>query len=333
MRQLDENALVELYLQSELFTGLTGDELKILTSHGEYVHYEEGTAIVSNAAVAGHVYVIHEGDVVISRRGDDLGDDAVVARFLSGECFGELDLFSAQSSPVSVSASAETGLVIFPAAGHSVGRLFAEHPAIGSRVLKNLLSMVARRIRSTNRLISHRSPWVQELRRQVFIDKLTGLYNKTWLLEELERELVHRISGTAVLVIKPDNFKTINDTFGHDAGDKTLALLGESIGRLAQGHGVPARHGGDVFATVCNSANARQFRLLANRIVRRIRKVDLAPIIGPGALHLTVSVGIAVRRRGSDEPIPTVIQKAFDRMLVAREAGGDRICDTGASDE
>lgn len=332
MKQLDQNSLLELYNQSELFTGLTSHELETLSNHGEFVRYKEGTAIVGDAPFAGHVYMIHEGDVVISRRGDSDDDEVVLARFLDGECFGELDLFSTNGNPVTIRADAETGLLVFPGAGQDAGRLFAEHPVIGSKILKNLLSMVARRIRSTNHLISQRSPWVQELRRQVFVDKLTGLYNKTWLLEELEKELRQKKTGSAVLIIKPDNFKVINDTYGHDAGDKTLSLLAESIRVLSDGRGIPARHGGDVFAVVCENANTRQIRSIAALIVRHIRKVTLAPIIGTDELHLTVSVGTALRKRGSSEPIPEVVQSAFDRMMDAREAGGDRTCEKGEVD-
>jgi diguanylate cyclase (GGDEF)-like protein len=162
----------------------------------------------------------------------------------------------------------------------------------------------------------------------VYVDKLTGLYNRTWLNEELANELQGKRSGCAALIIKPDNFKEINDTYGHDAGDKTLALLGSAVQHLAVDKGIPARHGGDVFAVIFKNANSRQIRSFSRSVLRYINSLDLTDIISADDFRLTVSVGVAVRTRGCRVPMTDIIQNAFDRMLVARESGGNRVCDT-----
>jgi diguanylate cyclase (GGDEF)-like protein len=331
MKKVDKKTLLELYNQSGLFEDLATNEIETLSTHGEYMRYAKESAILTEAPVAGHVFMIHEGDVVISR-GRHGKNEVVLARYLSGECFGELDLFTSSGNPVTVRAESETNIVVFPGWKQDSRELFAAYPDIGAKILKNLLSMVAKRIRSTNQLLSQRSPWVQELRKQVYIDKLTGLYNKTWLLEELERELAEKRAGTALLIVKPDNFKVINDTYGHEAGDKTLSLLGGSIERMAKSHGIAARHGGDVFAVVYKNANAREVHSFANEIVKNIRNLDLEPITGNDTLTLTVSVGTATRKPGLELPIAEVMESAFSRMLAAREEGGDRIAEAGDKD-
>lgn len=301
-----------------MFEGLSVSELEILETHSEYRRCEGGSIIVENSSLAGSVFIVEDGDVVISR------DGHVLARFIGGEIFGELDLFSTGAEPATVRTDLGAGFLVFPAKGKNAGAIFSQHPQIASKILKNLLSIVAKRIRSTNKLLSQRSPWVQELKRQVFVDKLTGLNNRTWLTEEATKELAGRRSGTAVLVIKPDNFKTINDTYGHDAGDQTLELLGAEVRHMAKGRGIPARHGGDVFAVIFNNANQKQIRSFSNLVIRHVKSLDFSSIVGGDDFTMTASVGVAIRERGANKPLSEVVQTAFDRMLAARESGGDR---------
>ena len=313
---------VELLQLSGLFKGIAKAELQKLCTHCDVREYRAGSVILDEEAVTGSVYVIDSGDVVISRKEND--QTAILARFLKGECFGELDLFSESGRPVTVSAESDSRLLVFPGNGLKTGALFAEHPGIGSKVIKNLISMVAQRIRSTNQLLSHRSPWVEELKKLVFVDKLTGLFNRTWLTEELKNELEGKRSGTSFLIIKPDNFKFINDTYGHDAGDKTLSLLADTIIQAAENRGTAARHGGDVFAIVYKNANSREARSAAADVRKRVRGIAMDPVTGVEGVVLTASVGIMTRIPGDETPVDESIQIAFDRMLSAGAAGGDR---------
>ncbi len=315
----------ELLRLSGLFKGIADADLQKLCSHAEVLEYSAGSIILDEEAVSGRVYVIDSGDVVISRKENDQTD--VLARFLNGECFGELDLFSESGRAVTIRAEADSRLLVFPGNGLKAQELLAEWPGIGSKIIKNLISMVAQRIRSTNKLLSQRSPWVEELKKLVFVDKLTGLFNRTWLTEELKKELESKRSGTSFLIIKPDNFKFINDTYGHDAGDRTLSLLADTVMQSAKNRGTAARHGGDVFAIVYKNANAREAVSMARNVLKRIHGIDMKPVTGTEGVALTASVGIMIRKPGDRTPVDTSIQIAFNKMLKARAAGGDRFCD------
>lgn len=313
---------IELLRLSALFKEIEDTDLQQLCAHSELREYTAGATILDEQPVAGSVYVIDSGDVVISRKEND--QTAILARFIADECFGELDLFSTTGAAVTVRAESDSKLLVFPGTGQTAGELFARQPGIGSKVIKNLISMVAQRIRSTNQLLSQRSPWVEELKKLVFVDKLTGLFNRTWLLEELGKELAGKRTGTSFLIVKPDNFKFINDTFGHEAGDKTLSLLAETVRQSAENRGVAARHGGNVFAIVYKNANAREARSVAADVRKRIRGIAMKTVTGADGVTLTASVGIMNRRHGDQTPISTAVQIAFDRMLEARAAGGER---------
>ena len=310
--------------QSELFTDLGNAELASLSASSELLSFEADEVIVSGAPIAGRVYMVRSGDISIARS-DGHHVQSILARFIGGECFGELDLFSETGPPVTVIAETECEVMVFPRGDLSVDEVFAKHASSGANVLRNLLTMVAQRIRSTNNLISQRSPWVEELKKLVHVDKLTGLRNKTWLYEELPHNLADRRAGSAILIVKPDKFKTINDTYGHDAGDQALSLFAETIAELAASSGTAVRHGGDVFAIVHKNGNRRQIKALAARTLLEFKRIDLGPITEPDELVMTVSVGVEVRAPNANKTVGESVDSAFASMLTARESGGDRI--------
>jgi diguanylate cyclase (GGDEF)-like protein/PAS domain S-box-containing protein len=139
-------------------------------------------------------------------------------------------------------------------------------------------------------------------------DPLTGLPNRTHLADELTAAQ-HRaaVTGThvAVLFIDLDGFKKVNDTAGHEVGDRLLVEVGQRLRQLLRPDDVAARIGGDEFVLCCSELSADPAVALdqANRIADRVR-VSLAPAfeVGDGRWTLSASVGIALSRAGDDEP-------------------------------
>ena len=211
----------------------------------------------------------------------------------------------------------------FPAPGLAFRDLLEKKPEPWARILEKLLGVMAGRIRAANRLVSEKTPWVEELKRQLHRDKLTGLYNRTWLEESLAGFL-GRPTGTALLVLKPDNFKPINDTCGHDAGDRTLVLMGEMVrSRLAEGDS-GVRYRGDEFCIVLPGRGLAPALAAAAALRDAVRGIDMRKAAGRDFPPLVGSVGVAVAP-GDAPDAKTLIARAFERMWEARAAGGDRV--------
>lgn len=124
-----------------------------------------------------------------------------------------------------------------------------------------------------------------------FSDALTQLPNQRAFVARFEAELAR--SGRhdypiAVLRIDVDSFKTINDTFGHEAGDRVLASLGDVLLRVSRAEDLPARPGGDEFVLVVPYADLEGATAVAVRIQRAIIAASLQL-----ALKYTVSIGIS----------------------------------------
>jgi diguanylate cyclase (GGDEF)-like protein len=310
-----------LLQRAALFSQLSEEELALIARYSRYRKYAEGEVVFSPGSHREELYLVKQGSISIRRRDEDATEQEI-ARFVSGEVFGEMDLLDTAPRSASAVAEAATTLLLFPD-GIEFARLLEKHPDVFARILHKLLGEMARRIRAIDRLISEKTPWIEDLKRQLHRDRLTGLYNRAFLEEELPR-IIAAQPRTALLVMKPDNFKSINDTFGHEAGDRTLMLLAEAVkSRLTEGD-IGARYRGDEYCVVIPGRSAPEVTAAAEALRAAMRAIDMKQVTGSGAISLTGSVGV------SSYPSPaadakSLITRAFERMWEARNAGGDRI--------
>ena len=159
---------------------------------------------------------------------------------------------------------------------------------------------------------------------QVLHDPVTGLVNRAALMDRLSQALVamERQPGRlAVLFVDLDHFKTINDSFGHDAGDQVLAEVGRRLSLLSRHVDTVARLGGDEFVVLCGALrDDDDVGLIADRVVQGIR----VPYVEDGRdLSITCSVGIVVTGDPLAEP-EQLIRDADETMYGAKETGRNR---------
>ncbi len=310
-----------LLKRASLFSQLGDDELAVVARYSGYRRFEPGQVIFSQGSHRAELYLVKKGSVSIRRRGEDEVEQEI-ARFVDGEVFGEMDLLDTVPRTASAVAEGEATLLLFP---HDIefSQLLEKHPETFARILRKVLGEIARRIRAIDKLVSEKTPWIEDLKRQLHRDRLTGLFNRAFLEEELPR-IVTAHPRTSLVVMKPDNFKAINDTFGHEAGDKTLMQLAEAVkSRLGDGD-IGARYRGDEYCVVLPGRSAREAVPAAEALRAAMRAIDVKKITGSDAISLTGSVGV------SSHPAPasdakSLVARAFERMWEARNAGGDRI--------
>ncbi len=324
------SAILRQLRQVELLADLTGKEMEVIASHSELRRFEEGEIIFDQTTGNGKLYVMEEGEVLISKLLD--GDRQMsLATFVEGETFGELSLFDETPGRTIARAESDVRLLVFPAGRRHAQAAIADHPVIAAKILHSLLVTVAGRIRRTNRLVAERTPWVQELRRQVLVDKLTGLYNNSYLEEEFRKQFDAAPSAVGILVLKPDNFKAINDTYGHDTGDKVLHRMARAVEAQIQGTEVAVRYQGNVLVVILPGADLPTARRRAAVLRGSMSGLDLGDVI-PGASAsadalrgVPVSIGVAVYPTGGSSA-GDLVEKASQNMFAARNRGGNRLC-------
>ncbi|WP_019623691.1 sensor domain-containing protein [Thioalkalivibrio thiocyanoxidans] len=169
--------------------------------------------------------------------------------------------------------------------------------------------------------VTHERQTAQQLVYLAEHDPLTGLYNRHRFQRQLERAIqTARRRGThlALIYFDLDEFKTINDTFGHRAGDTVLVRAAGEIASLVRSEEILARLGGDEFAILIDHASEREPEALAERVARTISAI---PFRFRGQNYrLTASIGIAYYPEHGDN-VEDLVAHADAAMYQAKDAG------------
>ncbi|HET8632047.1 MAG TPA: EAL domain-containing protein [Thermomicrobiales bacterium] len=172
-----------------------------------------------------------------------------------------------------------------------------------------------------SRDITERKALVEHLTHQAFHDPLTGLPNRALFLDRLGHAVSRAERGqatVAVLLLDLDRFKVINDSLGHEAGDRLLTAVAERLRACLRPGDTVARLGGDEFTILLEDLpDAERPRLVAERILERLRE----PLILDGReVVVTTSVGIALSAPGQDQP-ENLLRNADIAMYRAKAEG------------
>jgi diguanylate cyclase (GGDEF)-like protein len=164
------------------------------------------------------------------------------------------------------------------------------------------------------------------LRAQSIRDPLTGLFNRRFMEESLDRELRRAMHGKeqlALLMVDIDHFKNFNDTFGHQAGDALLRALGNFLKESTRGQDIVCRYGGEEFVFVLPDASldvARKRAELLREDVKKLNAQHGGQLLGA----VTLSIGIAMCPDNGDSA-GQLLKTADDALYRAKEAGRDRV--------
>jgi diguanylate cyclase (GGDEF)-like protein len=323
----------ELLENTALFTGLASDHIDVIADYSDFRFYRHGEPIFRTGFPARELFIVKQGEVLITRTTSE-GKNMSIAQFITGDLFGELELLQNSSYNATAHAENDTILLCFPKTGVLFQDILQDFPAISAHLLYRFLAVIAGRIRNTNALIKENTPVIQELKKQVYGDKLTGLYNRTYLEERLEEVLGNSARSPAtgpvstgpisLIMIKPDNFKAINDTYGHESGDQALRLMASALADFIDNDMTAVRFKGNELAVLVPSSTREQALTLAKELRLMFTNLDLSPITDSTPFSLSVSIGIALFPEHA-ENAAELIERAHELPLIGRARGGNAI--------
>ena len=172
--------------------------------------------------------------------------------------------------------------------------------------------------------VTARNAREEELANQAFHDALTGLPNRALFIDRLEHALARasrQNSATAVLFVDLDNFKAVNDTLGHTAGDQLLVAAGQRLAACARTGDTIARLGGDEFTVLLEDISSPEDAIAVAECV--LASLDNAFVVGGQDIHVTPSIGIATTLPGHDAP-EDLLRGADLAMYEAKRHGRSR---------
>ena len=170
-----------------------------------------------------------------------------------------------------------------------------------------------------NRVLSNTLSIFREKSR---IDGLTSIFNRTTFMELLLDEIKRsRILGypLVLLILDIDDFKKVNDTYGHLVGDKILQGIGTTMKHSLRRNDIVARYGGEEFAVLIPHAPMDEGMQVAEKI-----RLALAAMVVPDSPRITVSIGCTVY--APDESPDLFFKRADDALYAAKKDGKNKVC-------
>jgi len=158
-------------------------------------------------------------------------------------------------------------------------------------------------------------------------DPLTGLFNRRYLEESLGREITRakrRNTSLGVIMMDIDFFKNINDTYGHEAGDAVLKVLGNLLQFRVRGEDIVCRYGGDEFTIIMPGASLETIRQRAEQLRQIAEGHLMIKIDNQSVGPVTLSCGVAVFPDHGDSG-DAVLQMADSALLAAKQKGRNRV--------
>jgi diguanylate cyclase (GGDEF)-like protein len=167
---------------------------------------------------------------------------------------------------------------------------------------------------------------LQTMKQQATVDSLTGLYNRRFF-DEYARKLLamarRRSQPLGVIMMDLDHFKTFNDTYGHELGDRLLRQFARTATGAARETSVAARLGGEEFAVLLPDANVEVSRMVAERIRHAVARMTLSSGTEKSLSPVTVSLGVAVYPEHG-QTLEELLQAADKALYESKGAGRNR---------
>jgi two-component system cell cycle response regulator len=230
-----------------------------------------------------------------------------------------------------------TQLIVVPDDGPEMAAMFLDLGAddvVMASASADEIALRARKLITRKRLHDRLRDTVRDGLQAAVTDQLTGLFNRRYVDPHLARMAQQaQASGDAmaVMMVDIDHFKSINDSYGHAAGDKVLKQLAKRLKNNIRAVDMVARVGGEEFLVALPDTTATQAQTTANRLLSLINSTPFDIGEAQPPLPVTISIGVAISRNKQDKGSPpeTICAQADAALYAAKSAGRDQVAMAG----
>jgi diguanylate cyclase (GGDEF)-like protein len=297
-------------LASPLFRGASPEAVSRVVSGSETRELVTGDVLLRVGAANDDLFVVLSGSLSVYLP----GVEHPYLQLSVGDCAGEISVLDGH--PASADVVANEPALVLSIDREQLWRLLDESDAVA----RNLLRILAGRVRSDDAVIGESSRQKRHLEQLATVDELTGLRNRRWLDDAFDRQLARAVrtgQPMSVMMIDVDHFKQLNDEQGHAYGDAVLRRVAQTLAGGLRPQDLAARYGGEEFAVLLPGIGQEN----AVAIAERLREAVQADGNAAGQ-PVTVSIGIA--SRSGDQPLTALLERADEALYRAKNAGRNR---------
>lgn len=314
--------------RNKLFRDIPLESVEQILKGCQVLTLKGGATLLDVGQKNSSLYLVLEGELRVYLNGTGLPVHAVLG---PGECVGELSLIDGGSSAALVMAAQDTRMLVVP---HEQVWAMVDS---SNGIARNLLAILAGRIRNDNLLQVTTSEASLEFEVATNIDTLTGLHNKNWMADAFPR-MAQRCERSGVplflLVADIDRFKEFNDNHGHLAGDSVLKGVARIMAANLRPPDLLVYLGGDRFGVLLAEKSPDG----AMKMAERLREAVAAPVLrfgksstpqAAGATqpiqeeHVRISLGVSEVKHGNT--LDAVLAAALDALQQAKTDEHNRV--------
>ncbi|MFQ5929877.1 MAG: diguanylate cyclase [Acidobacteriota bacterium] len=237
-----------------------------------------------------------------------------------GEVVGEISLIDGQLTTAYVVAHADCRLLVIDE------KVMWSLVDSSHAVARNLLFVIARRLRHGNTLIMSSQQLERDYERYAVVDALTGVYNLRWLKNILGRHIERSRKGGwafSLLLFDVDDFKRYNEANGSLAGDRVLYTTARTLRERMRPGEMIVRYGGDEFIVLLPDTDVSKGQQVSDRVRQALSETRIYSADKNPLPSITVSVGVA--QMTADDTPDALIEAADAALTYARERGGNQV--------
>lgn len=296
-----------------IFKNVSLESIEALLEECEVRNIPSGEVLLSPGEIGGIVYVVLDGELNVH-----LGNLSNSAHLVvkNGECVGEMSIIDGKKVSAYVVANVPTTLLAMPEA------ILWSMINSSHTIARNFLFVLSSRMRNDNTALIESMNQMQEFEYAASVDGLTGMHNRRWLHDAFARQLFRcQKDGRdmSLIMMDVDNFKSVNDQYGHLTGDQVLCTVARIVSHQLRPGDLLARFGGDEFSLLLPGSSASQAVQVAERLRSAVATASIPVHGNQGMINVSISLGVSQAKPG--DALENLIARADAALFSAKREG------------
>ncbi len=316
--------MIEQINKINIFSELNDNEMQIIEKYFSLKTYEKGETLIAQDDIRKELFIVLNGKIVSTLKIPG-SIDRKHGEYCTGDFFGEMSLFGNKPSFDTFYAAEKSHLLTFQE--KELIELIEKNSDIAVKFIYKILNLTIQRFRESSKFLSDVVQWGESASRRVITDELTGVYNRAFLEDALENFFNISMSNNkplSLFMLDIDNFGLINDSLGHDAGNKIIFESINLIKKIISKHGIIARYGGDEFSILLPEADLEKAMSIAEQIRRDIDSHDFTEHLMGEDIAVSISIGVSSFPDTATD-LTSFKEKADASLYQAKELGRNRV--------